>query len=228
MNGNSEYEKSYSRIARDRLVIPRTKEGALDLTFYDVAKTVNQELEPIPGYVGLAPVGSRTRGYADKDSDFDIIIFYDGTQSDNDRKELQSEVSKTAAALEKTEHVRIDAVGNITHLTPYMILSDLTLLSRGQRVNKVRLGFLFAQTAIGRRMDEYKQKVVATLQNFPEQSRDVVIRALAEATVEQEKAYEHKLKDRLRDLSQDELSSMWDERRKAWEKQISEAVRLYS
>ena len=220
------YEKRYPRIAREKLVIPRTMEGTLNLDFYDVAKELNDILSDTPGYVGLAPVGSRTRGYArqgsEQESDVDVLFFYDSSKTP--RHEFEFARHSAISAVQNSQGKTIDSGFpiNVTHMG---IVYSLLPLSRGQ-TQETQLGFLFAQTAIGPHIDESRKQVAEYLKTFPSPSRAKAIRGLADATV----ALEMKFEDRIyrMNIPKDELDKMWSGRQQQWEKQIVESIKLYS
>jgi predicted nucleotidyltransferase len=229
MREGAEYEKSYPQTAGERLVIPGNKEGKFDLSFYDVAKSLDEKLREVPGYVGVVSVGSHTRGFADRYSDFDTIVLYDSTQQGSNYAKLESRFSKHWSILNATEGKQID--GAMVDLNPDLVRDDLVRLSRGGRigtVSTIRLGAMFAQTAIGERLDEYKREMVTTLKQLRGNSVDELGLLLAKAMVEEERSSEPKLKERFGVLTQKQIDTMWSERTEIWRKQILEAVRLYS
>ena len=231
---SSEYKRGYPRLAGEKLVIPHNADGSLDLEFYSIAEKLDEKLKHIPGYVGLTSVGSRTRGYAEKDSDFDIVVFYDNSKYDtaDGTKDLRTGISASIEILKRTQKVDIDLVALID-LDSYYVHSDFKQLLRSKHdtstLGAVRLGFLFSQTAIGHGIDEYRSRIARELENVPGTSKSELIRLLAEAVVGVEKAYgnERKAYNRLR-VSKKTSSSLRAERLKNWEQQISESVRLYS
>jgi len=220
------YQRQYPHIAKEKLVIPRTLEGELNLDFYDVAKELDGILLDTPGYVGIAPVGSRTRGYArqwpEQESDVDVLFFYDSSKTS--RNEFEFARHSAIAAVQKSQGKKIDSgfPVNVTHMG---IVYSLLPLSRGQ-TQETQLGFLFAQTAIGPHLDESRKQVAEYLKTLPSRSRAEAIRGLADATV----ALEMKFEDRMRRMSipRKELDRMWSGRQQQWKKQIVESIKLYS
>src|SRR4051812_46586781 len=75
----SESSERYERQAKRYIASAETRKGELDFGIYKAVEQLDGALQNTPGYVGVAGFGSRLRGYAKKDSDYDAIIFYDGS-----------------------------------------------------------------------------------------------------------------------------------------------------
>jgi hypothetical protein len=105
MPEGEDYKAKYPNTLRQKLFIPRDREGNVNSELFEVVRMLESTLEGYPGFVGVAPMGSALFGYANmpgapergsKPNDIDVAFFFDSSVRPNVGEELKDAVDGKA------------------------------------------------------------------------------------------------------------------------------------
>lgn len=215
-----------------------TTKGNLEFAGPLAAEMADKLLKERRGYIGVVPIGSML-GYPARKSDIDLVLLMDN-------KEFKSDTGMSSAMFLSSaiKHMFETEVANkiknklkwrrdIHCIGGYIdedrIVEAIDLLIHDHELPSGSEFWLqiFSSAAIGERRDEWINLVGIGIKDLSGEERTKVVKGFARAIVDGEKKSEPKFWERAR-MSKEETERLLVDRQRLWEKQISEAVRLYS
>jgi hypothetical protein len=159
--GSEPHNMSFEKGFGEKLYIPRDAEENPDYQAFAVLDDLSETLDKDPQFVGVAPFGSRMRGYSMKDrSDLDVMMLIDATEENKD--EVMGRVYD--------ETVRVAREKQIS-MTPVYSNVNMEGLMRGLKMEQSSQDFVVAACAVadlceaakGRKVKSYQHELAAKL-----------------------------------------------------------------
>lgn len=140
----------------DREIIAKTR---------DVEKTLHNE----PGFVGVAPYGSRWKGHSSEDSDYDVIALYDSTIAGCDLEKMRQAVAiKNNASIDGEETKERQ-----TEVTWWIDMAALKNPDFSD-VGFLDVPYVLMEHVIGPKINEYRAMMRPILDAHPEGFKEIV------------------------------------------------------
>lgn len=197
-----------------KLYILRDIEGEKNEKFIEALRYIEKELSQHPWFIGIAPYGSQTKGYATEDSDIDVYIFADiDFPAPNSILDLILDLDgKVKEKFGFDVHHQVRDVGkerlvrifNEVGFSEFFAIDELKVMSK---------------MAIGPKIDTLRQYVREIIESLPEERRDKILnRALYFIQQEEAKSGE-KIRQRL-SISDEEWEQIKKERMDLWKRRL--------
>ena len=219
-----EYRQNYPQALKEKLFIPRDKEGAPNYEAIKTARDITERLSGHTWFVSAALHGSQLQGYSDESSDTDMAIFYDSTH-------LQSK-DEDPVKLILGESAKLRKEGRNSEVTIY----DLSPASIDRLIEEYvgfRLPWDATPNGLGKlcfpattpQILDYRKAVGEKMRALPEEKREKLLSSIVDELMYWEKSRAGKVKERIpdvKDLTRKARSEIRDERRERWESRVHE------
>lgn len=222
------YKEKYPEASKRRLHIPRDKEGEPNPEVFEVARTLEKKLAEYPFFIGLAPYGSRMKGYSSESSDVDIVIFYDSSKTpEEDWQEVfddfKQNADQTAAPLAAKAEQEINF--NYHDLSPRRIKQYLVTANPSEYLATMALGD-FCEIAVGPKVEEYRKSIGDELKKQPEEKRKQAIEGIVAMLMAREKTkMEGSVSRRIPEVVGQEQEIL-EAREKLWQERVEKVLGL--
>jgi predicted nucleotidyltransferase len=78
-----ERAERFKNLSRKYIAPLETTEGTLEFAGHQAAEAADAILRDKPGYIGVIPIGSMVRGYANQTSDIDLVVLLNDSHLEN-------------------------------------------------------------------------------------------------------------------------------------------------
>jgi len=219
------------RFAED-LVFASDSRGKLEERIFEVARQLEKKFSKYPWFIGVAPFGSRVKGYSlpNEGSDIDVAVLYDSSISGMSSGACWAFVQEECKSAEKDFDKNLVAV-------PYDLkLPKLeTFLQRplGKGIEAILFtgGLMhLCTTGFGPKVDEYARAIGDAINKLPIRNRTMVVnRITGDILIDENKARvtEGKIRDRIRGMekvSDEEFKGLVESRKSHWRKHVVEVL----
>lgn len=222
MKSPESYKKEYPESAKGKFAIPRDAEGKPNKEVFELARSFVDKLSKYPSFIGVAPYGSKMKGYSSaEDSDTDIAIFTEfpnPTKTDElaEVNELRKDALETAYAYGGPEHVHIQYYdfneGTIKH----------SIVNHNFYPGRMALATFFGVTT-GPKVEQYKKLIAEEVNNLSEERKKDFIDDLVDMAVGMEDSRTETVQERIPSTKEHDLGGA---RAELWEKRITNALKI--
>lgn len=157
-----------------------------------LVRDVHERLSILAGYVGVGPRGSRWQGFALPTSDYDITILMDSMDPHFDRKMAQGitrEIRDVWAKEDRKVRIHFDFVD----MAGLARDADLSRFGAGHNAALAALG----GDVVGPYIEKYRQIAHEKLMKLPAETRERVLRNVAELRLDQEGTRSEVIEERI-------------------------------
>ncbi len=223
MASPEKYRAGYPDKLEKNLFILSDSDGSRNLEVSKVVRLMQRELGSQEAFIGLAPLGSSTVGYATREkhgehnaeSDLDIAVFYDSSIDLHAEKKLEKIFSREHRLAIKDGTYTFPSHLPGTHRHDLNMDLMRNVLNRAEenpeeRGRVIRALVSLSGLAVGPRIDEYRRLIGEEMDKMPRKDRDTLIVAMGHLLVRRDRSRE---KDSgLTQIDDDNLKFKLDER----------------
>jgi|SRR3989344_174255 len=217
---------------RKRVLITEDLEGNPQEKMFAIRSKLIEELRQYPWFVGVAPFGSRIKGYAkplvivdggyDSGSDSDFTVYYDLSKAGDERNDVFDRIRE---AKEKVSDVIPDSIIEIHSIdldSPAEMVQDYLRVPRVLYETPIELSPLCI-LADGPLVNEYRHLLGAEISKLSPADRAKVIDNIVEEVAISEKERAEEIGARL-GVSKEQIIDAVEEKRPMWRKWIVETL----
>lgn len=219
----SESAEHFLQVSRKYLAPLESKKDELEFDGHKAAEAANKILENTGGYIGVAAIGSMVGGYADENSDIDLVVFLEDTAFPE-----RSDQYSIADYLEKRIKQESPHNREISCIPAVLDASGIReIVSMFPDHTPREYWFrIFSPTAIGPKIEEYRKKISDEIRKLSPEEQQIVIAGFARAIVIGEKAREDTIRERIYGTSDEDLTDLFIAREVQWREQIEQILQL--
>jgi hypothetical protein len=213
MKSPESYRKEYPKSAKEKFAIPRNKDGEPNEEVFKITKHFAEKLSKYPSFIGVAPHGSKMKGYSDVESDTDLAIFTDEPSTDERFKpiDLRKEALEISYLFGGPDQIHIEYYNVNKGELQYAIRNSNNYPGRIALVN-------FLGLATGPKVLEYRKIFADEVNKLPDDKRTKFIRDIIEVALSLEASRTGEINERIPETDGAHLGTF---RTDLWEKRIS-------